>query len=242
MSLRLPAAWKTLGLLVSGALVVCATILAIRSALPTRNTAAPTRSRSPDTETHAPPWIYGQAKARYTIVEYADLECEFCREYFPVLKRWIEANPEVNWQWNHLPLQMHEPAATQSARLAECAGEAGGNSAFWTTVAWVYQHTRGNGTGLPADERAPAMSDAVQSCLNSKRPDAVIQTQISEGAREQISATPTLRLLDRKTGRTILLSGPIEGDALSSAIDWLASPEAEVSPSDEEPNAPLAPQ
>nr|MBF3179047.1 thioredoxin domain-containing protein [Pseudomonas aeruginosa] len=72
-----------------------------------------------------PPWLYGRADARFTVVGYADLECPYCRAYFPALKRWIDAHPEVNWQWHHLPLSMHEPAATAGARLAECAGETG---------------------------------------------------------------------------------------------------------------------
>ncbi|MBN0189455.1 thioredoxin domain-containing protein, partial [Pseudomonas aeruginosa] len=51
-----------------------------------------------------PPWLYGRADARFTVVEYADLECPFCRAYFAVLKRWIDAHPDVSWQWHHLPL------------------------------------------------------------------------------------------------------------------------------------------
>ena len=73
-----------------------------------------------------PPWRYGNVDARFTLIEYADLECPYCRAYFPVLMRWIDANPDVNWQWHHLPLAMHEPAALNQARLAECAGETGG--------------------------------------------------------------------------------------------------------------------
>lgn len=44
-----------------------------------------------------PPWLYGRADARFTVVGYADLECPYCRAYFPALKRWIDAHPEVNW-------------------------------------------------------------------------------------------------------------------------------------------------
>src|SRR3546814_6547647 len=41
-----------------------------------------------------PPWLYGRADARFTVVGYADLECPYCRAYFPALKRWIDAHPE----------------------------------------------------------------------------------------------------------------------------------------------------
>ncbi|MGK9007594.1 hypothetical protein ACR6JC_23910, partial [Citrobacter europaeus] len=30
-----------------------------------------------------PPWLYGRADARFTVVGYADLECPKCRAYFP---------------------------------------------------------------------------------------------------------------------------------------------------------------
>src|SRR5258708_25444356 len=96
-----------------------------------------------------PPWIYGAQGARFTLIEYADLECPYCQAYFPILRRWIDAHPEVNWQWHHLPLSMHEPATTQEARVAECAGETGGPAAFWQAVASVYQHTPRDGPGLP---------------------------------------------------------------------------------------------
>ena len=37
-----------------------------------------------------PPWQMGNAEGRFTLTLYADLECPFCREYFPQLKRWFE--------------------------------------------------------------------------------------------------------------------------------------------------------
>ncbi|MGU8127951.1 DsbA family protein, partial [Escherichia coli] len=55
--------------------------------------------------------LYGDAKARWTINEYADLECPFCKVYTPRLKRWVDSHPDVNLVWRHLPLQMHGEAA-----------------------------------------------------------------------------------------------------------------------------------
>ncbi|WP_175687296.1 DsbA family protein [Burkholderia multivorans] len=170
-----------------------------------------------------PPWVYGRADARFTVVEYADLECPYCRAYFPVLKGWIDAHPEVNWQWHHLPLAMHDPAATADARIAECAGEAGGHAAFWKSVAWIYTHTRGDGQGLPPETAYPDLTPAVQHCLASDRPDATIRAQAADAMKRGIHATPTLQVRDRQSGKTLVLPGPVEGDALLSAVDWLSS-------------------
>ena len=192
-----------------------------------------------------PPWRYGRADARFTLIEYADLECPFCQAYFPILQQWIDTSTDVNWQWHHLPLAMHEPAATAEARLAECAGETGGHAAFWRTVAWIYEHTQGDGCGLTAGMEPPAMTRALRECLTSSRPDMVIRAQADEALRDRITATPTVRLLDHQTGRSLSLpAGAIEGDALSSAIDWLTAPsdESTVSqPSDEISNVPADP-
>ncbi|MDP9124797.1 MAG: DsbA family protein [Pseudomonadota bacterium] len=170
-----------------------------------------------------PPWRYGRPDARFTVVEYADLECPFCRAYFAVLKRWIDAHPDVNWQWHHLPLTTHEPAASVNARLVECVGEAGGAAAFWAVVEWVYAHTRGDGQGLPDGLGYPGITPAAQRCVDSERPDMLIRAQSESAALEGIKVTPTLRLQDRESGKTLLLHGPVEGDALLSAIDLLAA-------------------
>ncbi|MGE0278251.1 MAG: DsbA family protein [Nitrospiraceae bacterium] len=175
-----------------------------------------------------PPWRYGRSDARFTVVEYADLECPYCQAYFPILKQWIGANPDVNWQWHHLPLAIHEPAATRGARLAECAGEAGGPAAFWNAIGWIYEHTRGDGQGLPPDAMLPGTTRVVEECLASTRPDAVISAQAAEASQAGIAATPTVRLLDNTTGKSLLLPGAIEGDALLSAADLLASPSADT--------------
>ncbi|MBB0025230.1 MULTISPECIES: thioredoxin domain-containing protein [Burkholderiaceae] len=173
--------------------------------------------------TSGPPWRYGRADARYTVVEYADLECPFCRAYFAVLKHWIDTHGEVNWQWHHLPLSVHEPAASADARLVECVGETNGAAAFWKAVAWVYENTRGDGQGLPEALRYPGLTAGAQRCLTSERPDAAIRAQMAAAAKDGIQVTPTLRLLDHKTGKTLVLHGPVEGDALLSAIDLLAA-------------------
>jgi hypothetical protein len=50
----------------------------------------------------------------------------------------------------------------------------------------------------------------------------VIQAQAAEASQAGVVATPTLRLIDNLTGTDLLLpAGPVEGDALLSAIDLL---------------------
>ncbi|RTB44137.1 DsbA family protein [Pseudomonas aeruginosa] len=178
-------------------------------------------SVSADAGPPGPPWRYGNAVARFTIIEYADLECPYCRDYAPILRHWINRNPDVNLEWRHFPLPSHEPLATQQARLAECAGETGGHVGFWTAVDSIFAQ-QGQGSGLHGDSDHPAASRALQACLESNRPDAVIQGQRQEGMAQGVTGTPTLRLLDNQTGQSLMLPGPADDNLLMSAFDMLA--------------------
>ncbi|SAK39662.1 DsbA family protein [Caballeronia ptereochthonis] len=180
------------------------------------------RHRSPSPSTATPPWVYGNVQARYTLVEYADLECPYCKAYFPVLKAWIDTHPEVNWQWQHRPLALHEPAATREAWLAECAGRTNGNAGFWRAVTWIYANTRGDGEGWPASAAFPQTSRKLKACLQNPDVGKAVQAQAEAASRAGIDATPTVKLVDRSSGKTLVLEGAVDGDTLLSAMDWLA--------------------
>lgn len=173
-----------------------------------------------------PPWLYGQAGARYTVTLYADLECPYCKAYFPILKSWIDSHPETVLEWSHLPLPSHEPTATELALLAECAGEAGGHSAFWNVATWIYQHTRSDGQGLPPGMSYPGVTRAVEACTASDDAKSVVRAQVQQASSEGIDATPSVKLHDSKTGKSLRLSGLLDGDALLSALDLISTEDA----------------
>jgi protein-disulfide isomerase len=174
-----------------------------------------------------PPWVLGRRDARFTIIEFADLQCPYCKTFFPRLQALVREHPDVNWQWHHLPLSIHEPAATQAARLAECAGENAGNEEFWNVVAWMYSH---DDSSAGSDQRRPPwFSRRIEDCLKSGRPDHIISEQVASAAQAQVVATPTVRIVDHESGRSITLEGLLDADALLSAIDWIASPQSKPS-------------
>ncbi|OPD95551.1 hypothetical protein AO984_30205 [Pseudomonas aeruginosa] len=186
-----------------------------------------TRPETPITSKSGPPWIYGHQDARYMLVAYTDFECPYCQTYIPQLLRWVETTDDVALQWHHLPLASHEPVASGLARMAECQGEVGGSAAFWKSVRWIYAHTRGGGQGPAAKDHSPGITPAVQACLSSERPAAIVRAQAAEAATGGINVTPTLRLKDSRTGRMLKLEGAVDQDTLLSALDWLSQPEEE---------------
>lgn len=195
----------------------------------------PAPAVTPDTpHVPGPPWRHGPGAARFTIVVYADLECPFCQSYVPLLREWIDAQSDINLQWHHLPLAAHEPAAGAAARWVECVGEAHGHARFWDAVSWVYQHTRGSGQGLPPGVDYPEQDQTVRACQQSERPAAAVAAQTEQARREGVEGTPSLRLIDHASERAMTLTGPVQGDALLSALDLLASPFT----AEEKPDAP----
>lgn len=168
-----------------------------------------------------PPWIYGAPEGRYTMELYADLECPYCKHAVPQLLRWVDSQPEVRIQWHHLPLSFHDPAATRAAALVECVGRQGSPSTFWTAVQWYYAHTRGNGQGLPPNAR-PLPSADVGDCLSDPTVQSSIHADAQSAMVDGITATPAVRIEDRKTGNHLLLYGEVEADALLSALDRIS--------------------
>ncbi|NIE78605.1 DsbA family protein [Pantoea sp. Ap-967] len=184
--------------------------------------------------THAsgPPWIYGNPDARFTVVLHADLECPHCRIYLPQLQRWIVTNDHVNLAWHHLPLPQHEPAASREARLVECVGQLEGREGFWGAVVWVYLNTQGNGRGLAGHITYPGSTPSLQRCLAGENVAQIVDEQKAQAQENGLNATPTLRLIDNQTQRTLTLQGPIEPDALLSAVDLLSAPDISEMPAD----------
>ncbi|RMO93700.1 hypothetical protein ALQ32_200226 [Pseudomonas syringae pv. tagetis] len=122
---------------------------------------------------------------------------------------------------------MHEPAASYEARWAECAGIERGNDAFWLAVELIYQRTRSNGAGAAGNPQIPGLEDRqhfIDNCAvsNPSVQQAVI-SQAHQASQDGITATPTLVIKDKQSGRSIKLQGAPDGDVLLSAIDWLAA-------------------
>ncbi|PWU28668.1 disulfide bond formation protein DsbA [Pseudomonas sp. RW407] len=174
------------------------------------------------------PWLYGSPTARWTITEYADLECPYCRTYTPQLKRWVSHQQDVNLRWHHFPLQIHGAAAVHEARLVHCAGSLGGAAAFWSAVDQVLARTGSNGQGIPNGFVVQGLDNGnskvnLELCANSNEIALLIEQERFDAQQKGIQATPTLEITDNRTGRSVRLEGPADSTILLSAMDSLAN-------------------
>ena len=199
--------WLILGCVLAGTSMVCLAL---------------TRSEIPPPHS-AGPWLFGPSKARWTVTEFADLECPYCKTYTPTLRTWIQQQKDVNLQWHHLPLDVHGSAAVHEAKLAECAGVLGGAPAFWQAIDQILDRTRSSGLGFNGQLDINDVShQALNACTaNNKQISLRISRQTEEAIKYGVTATPTVLIRDNKTGKSLKLEGPADEVMLLSAIDFL---------------------
>lgn len=75
-------------------------------------------------------YVRGDENSEIYLVEYSDYDCPFCSRFHGVAQQLVDEG-KVAWVYRQFPLpQLHPDAETKSA-AAICAGQLGGNDAFW---------------------------------------------------------------------------------------------------------------
>lgn len=140
--------------------------------------------------------IRGNANAQITIVEYSDLECPFCKRFHETLKQVLAAyGDKVRWVYKHFPLDQLHSKADKEAEAAECAGELGGNDAFWAYIDKVFEITPSNNGLDPALLSSIAQDLGLDrgkfdACLSSGKYADRVEAQFQEGTRLGVDGTP----------------------------------------------------
>jgi len=76
--------------------------------------------------------ITGNANAPVTIIEYSDLECPFCKRFYPTTQQVLkDYQGKVRLVYRHFPLTQIHPYAQVMAEASECAAQQG---KFWEYV------------------------------------------------------------------------------------------------------------
>lgn len=140
--------------------------------------------------------IRGNTNAQITIVEYSDLECPYCKGFHVTMKQVLATyGDKVRWVYKHFPLDERHPKADKEAEAAECAGEQGGNDAFWAYIDKVFEVTPSN-NGLDL-ALLPVLAQDLgldkgkfESCLSSGKYTELVEAQFQEGSRLGVDGTP----------------------------------------------------
>ena len=159
--------------------------------------------------------VRGEKNAPVTIVEFADMQCPFCRKFHPAIQDVLKNYPgKVNYILKNFPLSFH-PNARPAAKAALAAGEQG---KYFEMTDLILE----NNNAL-SDEKY--LEFAKQLGLNIdkfkediKNKDDLWEKYIAEdmdlGAKTTVQGTPTFFLNGRKTQARDLNSFKQEIDPL----------------------------
>lgn len=182
----------------------------------------------------SPKPIYGNEQARFTLVEFSDLECPYCKRYHGIPKEVVDkSNGLVNWEWVHMPLEFHNPAAKVLAHVSECVRDVTGNQAFWAFLDEVFRESAGNGQGVPSITKliADVGGDpkSVSDCVNGGSHLAKLKMQLARAEQMNVTSTPTTFVVDNQTGKYIQLKGAVPASSLEQTIEALIQQSQQVS-------------
>lgn len=156
-------------------------------------------------------WIYGSTKARFTLVEFTDTECPYCKDHFPILKTLIDSSGgQINAAIVHVPALSE--ASRQQALAVECAGEQGGSETAWKYAQLVFDSTGGNGKGVSSSLAGLAGklkldTSRFSACMDSTAVIDRVMADMEQAIALQLKQTPSTLVLDNVTGNSIVLQG-----------------------------------
>lgn len=88
--------------------------------------------------------ILGNPSAPVKVVEYADLECPFCKTFNTTMHQVMDfygQSGKVAWVYRPFPLAQIHSKAPKEAEAAECAADQGGDAAFYKYIDQIYAVT-----------------------------------------------------------------------------------------------------
>ncbi len=171
----------------------------------------------PPTNGHAK----GPADSAVVIAEFSDFECGHCAKVYKNIKAVLPRfSKDVRVEFHHYPLDSAcNPSMSQSFHRNACLAAFASECAAQQDKFWPYhdllfdnQQELDRENLLSFAQRVGLDRDAFSSCLESSDVRDAVARDVAEGARLQVTSTPTLIINNR------VVRGALDTDKLASAI------------------------
>jgi protein-disulfide isomerase len=142
----------------------------------------------------------GSADAPVQLLEFADFECPFCRQFHEVFKRVEREHPnQVSLMFIHFPISGHR-FALPAARVAACAGDQGKFDAIYDKL-FEEQDQFGlkPWSDYAAAAHVPDMA-TFDTCIRKTDPIPRLEEGKDLGAKLDVQGTPTVIINGWKLG------------------------------------------
>jgi NhaA family Na+:H+ antiporter len=130
----------------------------------------------------------GAAVPAVTLVEYADVECPYCRRLEPVLQQVLARRPRVRLVYRHFPLVREHPFGYSAALALEAAAQQG---RFWELHDRVLSEPARLGRSGLAEHATHLGLDPVALLRpSSEQYDAKVREDFQSGVDSGVQGTP----------------------------------------------------
>ncbi len=210
-----------IAIIIGGIVVAGSVYFSIKkSVFPISNNGNPALVRPVSANDH----LLGNPAAPVVVVEYADFDCEFCKNFSDTMNQIIAnegANGRVAWVYREFPLIEIHPNAFSSAEAAECAAKTAGNDAFWKFADALFASqpadpsqygTLAASAGIRGNDFATCFENA--STTVATRINADRQNALASGA---VGTPYSLILVNGQT--PVVMTGAYSYDAVKQLID-----------------------
>lgn len=165
-------------------------------------------------------YINGNADSDIVLIEYSDFECPFCQRHFEngTVKSLI-TNKNIATMYKQFPLNFH-PLAQKAAEWSICVGNTLGNDKFFAYVDETFKSknpTLDTITKIAVD--LWMKEEEFKKCLDSGTYAAKVAADMQEWQTLfKVNWTPGNVLLNKKTGKFVVVSGAQPVSAFEQAI------------------------
>lgn len=135
---------------------------------------------------------YGPQNAKVVIVEFADFQCPFCAELYPVIKQVMQDyGDQVLFIYRDFPLTSEHPQALIGAMAGQCAHEQG---KFWEMHNKIFDNQGDISEAALKSYAVQIGANSLQfnDCMSSNKYLDEIQKDLQDGYAAGVRATPTL--------------------------------------------------
>lgn len=212
-------------IVISGLLIAGAVFFVGKSSVPTPNSGNTGQINYRPVD--GSDYILGNPNAPIKVIEYADLECLYCKQFHTTMHQIMEHygnSGNVAWVFRNFPLAQIHSKALKEAEAAECAADQGGSTAFFKYIDRLYEVTPSNNnldaSQLPIIAKDAGLNvDLFNTCLSSGKKAEKVQASYNDAIAAGGNGTPYILITLNNSKEALVLSGAQPYDSMRAAID-----------------------
>lgn len=168
----------------------------------------------------------GNPEAPVVIIEYSDIDCEYCKGFQETLAQ-ISADyaesGDVLWVYRHFPIVEVHASSALHAEAAECAGKQGGNDAFFRFIDALQQQAPGSREFDPSRyasvvTRLGLDKDAFKACTDGSEFETKVAADYDNALAIGAAGTPHTVVMP-KGAAAIPISGAVPYAAMKQIVE-----------------------